>query len=78
MTSVYGNQNTCELKEVTVTHSLEHGTRYNVDQKTACFLEYELEAADRLISEWVLKYRNFVWPESSWCEWSWQLEFVRN
>lgn len=68
MTSVYGNQNTCEIVGAHVDHSLAHGTRYEVDQQTGCYLEYELEAAETLISNFVLKKKNYTWHTSVWRE----------
>ena len=48
MSQVYGNANTCEISTVSVTHNMEHGTRYDVDHSTGCYLEYELEAGEEV------------------------------
>eukprot|EP01052_Picozoa_sp_SAG31_P003059 SAG31_NODE_114_length_24318_cov_16.787481_5_plen_72_part_00 len=65
---MYGNHNTCELVGVYVTHNIAHGTRYEVDEQTGCYLEYELEAAENLISNFVLKKKNYTWRKSIWRE----------
>ena len=63
-THAYGNVNACMLRGVEVVHNgtvnevdeggerAVRGRRYDVDHEAGCFIEYELMAADKRISDW--------------------------